>query len=70
LLICSPIGSSILLIPSLRSARKSVVYGSALIMGITCIVMIVVDKFYLTFLVGAMFGIGYGPFVSVEVKMN
>ena len=65
LLVASPIAA--LLIPA--NKRKIVVYVSTLFMILACVLMIFVSKYWITFLISFIFGIGFGPFLSVEFAM-
>ncbi|KAJ3040675.1 hypothetical protein HDV00_010568 [Rhizophlyctis rosea] len=65
LLLISPL--SALLIPS--KSRKRTVYTSATLFITTSILMTLVRSFPLALLTSALFGTGYGPFISVEFAM-
>lgn len=65
LLVIAPIGA--FLIPKTR--RKQVVYISTLFMTIACSIMIFVRRFEFSYLISSIFGLGFGPFSSVEFAM-
>ncbi|KAI9202632.1 uncharacterized protein BJ171DRAFT_559034 [Polychytrium aggregatum] len=65
LLTLSPLGA--LAIP--KSRRKVVVYAAAALMALSCVLMIVTTYFYAALAVSGIFGLGYGPFLSVEFAM-
>ncbi|KAJ3381014.1 hypothetical protein HDU92_005646 [Lobulomyces angularis] len=65
LLLLSPFGAY--LIP--KSRRKIVVYFSATLMCISTLFMMLARTYWVTFFISAIFGIGYGPFISVEFAM-
>ncbi|KAI9335319.1 major facilitator superfamily domain-containing protein [Obelidium mucronatum] len=65
LLILAPIAS--IFIPQKR--RKVVVYISAGIMITTCLLLEIATAFYMALVIGALFGVGYGPFVAAEFAM-
>ncbi|TPX64233.1 hypothetical protein SpCBS45565_g06057 [Spizellomyces sp. 'palustris'] len=65
LLAISPITA--LLIPS--SSRKLTVYSAAVLMCTTALILITAHTFPLALLASSIFGVGYGPFISVEFAM-
>ncbi|KAJ3382797.1 hypothetical protein HDU92_004565 [Lobulomyces angularis] len=49
--------------------RKFTVYFSSVFMIISCFILIFTRSFWMSFIISAIFGIGYGPFISVEFAM-
>jgi MFS family permease len=49
-----------------RVGRKGMASAASLLMGILCAVFLVAPSFTLMLLLGVIFGLGYGAFVSVE----
>ena len=73
LLISSPISNGILAIPSvsrrLGPRRKIIVYISALIFIISFLCLTLASSFTSALLISALFGLAYGPFLSIEFAM-
>ncbi|KAJ3120383.1 hypothetical protein HK098_004651 [Nowakowskiella sp. JEL0407] len=67
LLIISPIAA--LFISNITSKNKSVAYLAATLMAFSCVLMLFVHSFLAACFVSLLFGIGYGPFLSVEFSM-
>ncbi|KAJ3164761.1 hypothetical protein HK101_000369 [Irineochytrium annulatum] len=65
LLLLSPIGA--LVVPMKR--RKVVIYVATAFMIASCLLMLVVRGFGMALVVGGIFGLGYGPFISTEFAM-
>jgi MFS family permease len=65
LLIISPI--SAYLTPDI--SRKTVVYASDSLMILACAIMIFSSQYFMSFIISGLFGLGFGPFLSVEFAM-
>ncbi|KAI9199400.1 major facilitator superfamily domain-containing protein [Polychytrium aggregatum] len=65
LLVISPVGAYFIS----ASKRKTVVYISTALMSLTCLLMIVTTSFTGALVVSGVFGLGYGPFLSVEFAL-
>lgn len=49
-----------------RAGRKAIVFVSGLLMALTCFVLIVTRSYALVVAFGAVFGVGYGAYLSVD----
>jgi predicted MFS family arabinose efflux permease len=50
-------------------SRKIVVYVSAGLMILSCVVIIFSNQYFMSFIISGVFGLGFGPFLSVEFAM-
>ncbi|KAJ3234582.1 hypothetical protein HDU81_001310 [Chytriomyces hyalinus] len=65
LLVLAPIAA--IFIP--KKKRKIVVYTASGIMIATCVLLEVATELWMALVIGGMFGMGYGPFISAEFAM-
>ncbi|KAJ3406947.1 hypothetical protein CcCBS67573_g03197 [Chytriomyces confervae] len=65
LLVLAPIAA--MFIP--KKKRKVVVYVASGIMIATCVLLEVATELWMALLIGGLFGMGYGPFISAEFAM-
>ncbi|KXS16946.1 MFS general substrate transporter [Gonapodya prolifera JEL478] len=69
LLLISPLAASLLTLRSLRDHRKHVVYATGSIIIIVACLLGWVEKYIHAVVLAGVFGLGYGPFISVEFAM-
>ncbi|KAI8813226.1 major facilitator superfamily domain-containing protein [Cladochytrium replicatum] len=69
LLIVSPIGAAAVARGKFAQRRKPIIYASASAMALACVLMLGTTTFTGALAASTIFGIGYGPFLSVEFAL-